>query len=78
MPITNDLSHQVHTQEADEVSLGVSMSSPEEEITKAVRWRYRICHYLFRPGAIWILTGAVVGLFAIRYEWWGWPRHTAD
>ena len=35
----------------------------EAEINKAVRWRYRICHYLFRLGAIWIITGAVVGLF---------------
>ena len=43
----------------------------DEEIITAVRWRYRICHYLFRLGAIWILTGAVVGVFAIRYEGWG-------
>ena len=49
----------------------------EEEIIKAVRWRYRICHYLFRLGAIWILTGAVVTLLAIRYEW-DWPRYTLE
>ena len=50
----------------------------EQEIIEVVRWRYRICHYLFRLGAIWILTGAVVGLFSIRYEWWGWPRDTVE
>ena len=50
----------------------------EEEIINAVRWRYRICHYLFRLGAIWILIGAVIGLFVIRYKWWGWPRDTAE
>lgn len=50
----------------------------EQEIIEAVRWRYRTCHYLFRLGAIWILTGAVVGLFFIRYEWWGWLRNTVE
>src|SRR5208283_4311903 len=49
---------------------GDRRSLTEEEIINAVRWRYRICHYLFRLGAIWILTGAVAGLFATRYQWW--------
>ena len=50
----------------------------EEEIIQTVSWRYRICHYFFRLGAIWILTGAVVGLFSIHYEWWNWPRDTVE
>ena len=50
----------------------------DEETIKAVRWRYRICNYLFRLGAIWILTGAIIGILAIRYEWWNWQGHEVE
>jgi hypothetical protein len=32
----------------------------EEDVIKAVRWRYRICNYLFRMGIAWFLVGAIL------------------
>lgn len=49
----------------------------DEEIIKAVRWRYRICNYLFRVGAIWIFTGAVINALAVRFDW-NWPMGTGE
>jgi hypothetical protein len=50
----------------------------EEEVLKAVRWRYRICNYLFRLGAIWMFVGAMVSVFATHYEGWHWPGNTVE
>jgi hypothetical protein len=50
----------------------------DEEIIKAVRWRYRICNYLFRLGAIWILGGAIIGVLAARFEWLNWQGHEIE
>ncbi|MFZ0913299.1 MAG: hypothetical protein WBQ76_14095 [Candidatus Korobacteraceae bacterium] len=49
----------------------------DEEVIKAVRWRYRICNYLFRLGAIWIFLGATIGAFAVRFDW-DWPRYNVE
>jgi hypothetical protein len=35
----------------------------DEEIIKAVRWRYRICNYLFRLGMGWFFAGAILSTF---------------
>jgi len=29
----------------------------EKEVLRAVRWRFRICNYLFKLGAVWLLIG---------------------
>jgi hypothetical protein len=29
----------------------------DEDVIKAVRWRYRICNYLFNLGAAWFAVG---------------------
>jgi hypothetical protein len=50
----------------------------DEEIVQAVRWRYRICNYLFRLGAIWILAGAIIRFLATRYDWWNWQGHEIE
>ena len=50
----------------------------DEETIKAVRWRYRICNYLFRLGAIWILGGAIIGVLAVRFQWWNWQGHEIE
>lgn len=34
----------------------------DEDVVKAVRWRYRICNYLFTLGAAWLLVGNTLGL----------------
>jgi hypothetical protein len=49
----------------------------DEEIIKAVRWRYRICNYLFVLGAIWIAGGAVAGVLG-GYLNWGWPGYAVE
>ena len=49
----------------------------DEEIIKAVRWRYRICNYLFRLGVIWILVAVVGGILAPRFGW-DWPQITIE
>jgi hypothetical protein len=32
----------------------------DQQVLQAVRWRYRICNYLFRLGGIWFFTGAIL------------------
>ncbi|PYY19392.1 MAG: hypothetical protein DMG62_24660 [Acidobacteria bacterium] len=44
----------------------------EEEVLKAVRWRYRICNYLFRLGIIWLLFGVVQGFLPNVPNWMDW------
>ena len=34
----------------------------DEQIVKAVRWRYRICNYLFRLGIAWFFVGAILSV----------------
>jgi hypothetical protein len=36
----------------------------EEEVIRAVRWRYRICNYLFRLGFGWIIVGIAMSLLS--------------
>jgi hypothetical protein len=36
----------------------------EEEVIRAVRWRHRICNYLFRLGFGWIIVGIAMSLFS--------------
>lgn len=36
----------------------------DEDVVKAVRWRYRICNYLFTLGAVWMAIGAILGAIA--------------
>ena len=31
----------------------------DEDILRAVRWRFRICNYLFKLAAVWIFVGAL-------------------
>jgi len=38
----------------------------EEEIIRAVSWRFRICSYLFKLGAAWIVVGLVASGLADR------------
>jgi hypothetical protein len=38
-------------------------SADESAIIKEVRWRYRICNYLFSTGALWLFAGNVIGVF---------------
>jgi hypothetical protein len=33
----------------------------DEDVVNAVRWRYRICNYLFRLGMAWFFLGAILG-----------------
>ncbi len=35
----------------------------DEEVFRAVRWRFRICNYLFTLGAAWMVIGIVGHLF---------------
>jgi hypothetical protein len=35
----------------------------DEEVIRAVKWRYRTCNYLFRLGFGWIIAGVVLSLF---------------
>ena len=48
------------------------MRVTEEEVLKAVRWRYRICNYLFRLGIIWLLFGVVQGFLPNVPNWMDW------
>jgi hypothetical protein len=41
----------------------------DDEIIKAVRWRYRICNYLFRLGIIWFVIGAALEMLHYKTEW---------
>jgi cytochrome c biogenesis protein CcdA len=34
----------------------------EKEVIRSVRWRFRICNYLFNLGFVWIFVG-ILGLF---------------
>jgi hypothetical protein len=36
----------------------------ESATIREVRWRYRICNYLFNTGALWIAAGIVGGMLA--------------
>lgn len=40
---------------------------PESEIVAKVRFRYRVCHYLFNLAGLWLLAG-YVGLGLSRVE----------
>jgi hypothetical protein len=44
----------------------------EDEVLKAVRWRYRICNYLFRLPIIWMLFGVVQGFLPHVPNWIDW------
>jgi len=41
----------------------------EEEVFRAVRWRFRICNYLFTLGAIWMVVGIIGLLFEGELHW---------
>lgn len=41
---------------------------PDEEIIKAVRWRFRICNYLFKVAAVWLAVGFVVTAISASYQ----------
>jgi hypothetical protein len=49
----------------------------DEEIIKAVRWRYRTCNYLFGLGAIWIAVGLAAGVLAGYFNA-DWPGYTVE
>ena len=39
----------------------------DEDVIKAVRWRYRICNYLFKVGMAWIAGGEILMLRKAHY-----------
>jgi hypothetical protein len=41
---------------------------PDDETIKAVRWRFRICSYLFNVAAVWIAVGFAVIIISSLYE----------
>jgi hypothetical protein len=45
-------------------------------VLKAVRWRYRICNYLFRLGIIWMLFGIIQSFLPNVPKWMEWPADT--
>lgn len=50
----------------------------EEEIVRAVKWRYRICNYLFRLGFAWIIAAIVMSLFPASLKWFGESAVTVE
>ena len=40
----------------------------EHEVIAAVRWRFRICNYLFRLGILWVLVGYAGLIFKTEVE----------
>jgi hypothetical protein len=40
----------------------------DEEVLRAVRWRFRICNYLFKLGAAWIVLGIIGLLFVDAFH----------
>jgi quinol-cytochrome oxidoreductase complex cytochrome b subunit len=43
------------------------VNSTESEVIKTVRWRFRLCRYMFNLGALWILAGGLLHLLAARF-----------
>ena len=41
-------------------------TSPENEIIKAVRRRFRVCNYLFKASALWFAVGGLVMILSRR------------
>lgn len=47
-------------------------SLSDDEVIQAVKWRYRVCNYLFRVAVGWLLAGMILRWSPILSESTGW------